>query len=178
MLYTRGLERLVPTTRPGKEPNFNVQTICRDIDSGPALFATIYNMRYAEMNLSFAMLTGWSFPALAGLRAPWPADVIKPVQVGTNNTVSTVDIERHHNRARVITYPAISADRELARFVDMLRDNGVSILKITATLSLQGFHYFGLEVSIGNGALLLWKSLWKSAAASRCNAVTPRGCAR
>jgi hypothetical protein len=154
MLYTRGLEQLVTTTRSDKEPNFNVQTISRDLDSGPALFATIYNMRYAELNLIFANLTGWSFPTLAGLRAPWPADIIKPIQVWTNNTVSTVDIERDDNKTQVITYPTISADRELARFVGMLRDNNVSILKISTTLPLQGFHYFGLEVSIENGALL------------------------
>jgi hypothetical protein len=148
MLYTRGLERLVPTTRPGKDPNFNVQSIFRDTSSGPALFATIYNMRYAELNLILAMLTGRSIPALAGLHAPWPADMIKPVQVWTDATLLTAEIDRHQRNVRIIAHPTIAADAELARFVSTLRDNGVSVLKTSITPPLQGFHYFGLEILI------------------------------
>ena len=94
MLWMRGLERLVPTTRPGKKPNLNVQSIFRDLSSGPALFATIYNMRYAELNPTPAMLAGLSIPALARLRAPWTADIIKPVQVWTDATLLIAEIDR------------------------------------------------------------------------------------
>jgi hypothetical protein len=152
MLYTRGLGQLVPTTRPGKDPNFIVQSIFRDMDSGPALFATIYNMRYAELNLIFAAFTGRSIPALAGLRAPWPADMIKPVQVWTDATLSTVEIDRHQRNARIISHPTVSADRELERFIAILRDDRVSILKTSITPALQGFHYFGLEILINGGS--------------------------
>jgi hypothetical protein len=148
MLYVRGLERLVLTTRSGKDPNFNVQSIFRDTESGPALFGTIYNLRYADLNLILATLTGRSIPALAGLRTPWPADLIKPVQVWTDATLVTVEIDRHQRNARIIAHPLIAADRELARFRAILSDNGVSILKTGATPALQGFHYFGLEVLI------------------------------
>lgn len=151
MLYTRGLEQLVPTDRPGKDPNFIVQSIFRDMDSGPALFATIYNMRYAELNLIFAAFTGRSIPALAGLRAPWPAHMIKPMQVWTDATVLTVEIDRYQRNARIIAHPTISADRELERFIATLRDHGVSILKIGITPALQGFHYFGLEILTNGG---------------------------
>ena len=140
------------------------------MSSGPALFATIYNMRYAELNLILAMLAGLSIPALARLRAPWTADIIKPVQVWTDATLLIAEIDRYRRNVRTIAHPSIPTDTELARLVATLRDNGVSVLKTGITPPLQGFHYFGLEVFTEGAILGRSTSFSPNVAVIRCTA--------
>ena len=147
MLYTVGLDRLVNTKRPDTGGNGNVQTLQHNIDEAAALFATVYNLRYVPLNLILGTVFGRFMPALSGRCAPWPLDWITPVQVWTNSMTTTVEIDRARNTARVVKRPAIAQDPEFARFMDTLRDNGVTILKVSETPPLQGFHYFGLEVA-------------------------------
>jgi hypothetical protein len=146
MLYTYGLERIVNTRRHGPDRHFNVQTLQRDLEDEAVLFATIYNMRYAEINLILVTLLNRFVPFLAGRHAPWPADWIKPVQVWTRSTVSVTEIHSDGSRARVVDRPPPEGDAELAAFMKTLRENGVRVLKISEAPPLLGFHYFGLEI--------------------------------
>ena len=153
MLYTVGLNKLLGTTRKGPDPHFNVQTLQRDTDGeGFVLFASVYNMRYAELNLVLNMVIGKSVAALAGSRAPWPANWINPVQVWTKSTITTVCIERGHNSvaAHVESQPNFRTDTELSKFVAAMRDNSVLVVKISETPPLQGYHFHGLEISTDN----------------------------
>jgi hypothetical protein len=150
MLYTFGLNKLIRTTRKGPNPHFNVQTLQKETGEGFVLFASVYNMRYAELNLISNMLIGKSISPLAGLLAPWPANWISPVQVWTRSTTTTVCIERGGNSAHVVNQPNFRTDTELSKFVAALRDHGVLVFKISETPPLQGYHFHGLEISTDN----------------------------
>jgi hypothetical protein len=150
MLYTIGLSQLIRTTRQGPDPHFNVQTLKRETDEGVVLFASVYNMRYIELNLVLNMLVGKSVSTLVGLRAPWPANWVSPVQVWTKSTTTAVSIERGGNSAHVINQPNFRTDPELSKFMATIRDHGALVVKVSETPPLQGFHFHGLEISVDN----------------------------
>jgi hypothetical protein len=150
-LYAFGMNKVIRTTRKRTAPpHFNVQTLQKETDEGFVLFASVYNIRYAELNLISNMLIGKSISAFAGLRAPWPANWINRVQVWTKSTTITVCIERSRNAAHVIHQPNFETDAELCKFKAAMRDHNVSIVKINGTPPLQGYHFHGLEISTDN----------------------------
>jgi hypothetical protein len=149
-LYTFGLNQLVRTTRQGADLHFNVQTLQRETDEGAVLYASVYNMQYVDLKDVFNMLIGKPISVLAGLRAPWPVNWVSPVQVWTKSTTTAVCIEKGDNSAHVIQQPNFRIDPELSKFIATIRKGGALVVKVSETSPLQGFHFYGLEISVDN----------------------------
>jgi hypothetical protein len=152
MIYTLGLS--LPALLENN--HFNVATLERARDDRSAVYASVYDMRHADLNLLAASAIGMTAGTLGRLRPPAIVKYLKPVQVWTENTTERVDIHRNNGAVHYTTSPAASRpddDEALGQTIDVLKALGATILKVGQTTAGYGFHYHALEFQTAGKAL-------------------------
>lgn len=148
MLYTLGLGDVL-AARPSSAPDhFNAVTLERHDGVRCAAFASVYDMRRADLNLLLASTIGQASSRLRGWPAPPGAALIKPVQVWTPGAEDELEIDAATNRVNVPDAPPATwrADRELAAFIGTLRTLGGRTLRVSRTMPGFGFHHHNLRL--------------------------------
>ena len=154
MLYTLGLKGM-PRTGSAAEPHFNQITLEQNIDGRAAVFASIYNMRYADLNLLFASTIGFTSRILGAIRAPAAAALLKPIQVWTDTASDLVSVNRV---GEALEYAASmpqsppGSDTGFVAIRRLIESNRGRILSVSRTRPGYGFHYYALHLSCANAA--------------------------
>ena len=128
--------------------HFNSLSLERFKNSQSTLFASFYRMSVAPIGLALSSI-GLP-PILSKLYPPRIVDVITPVQVWTDHTLMTYQIDRNSRDAHLIVKPDYASDYELLKFQKWLSEIGV-VLHKTLTPPGFGFHYHDGRVSGDSG---------------------------
>jgi hypothetical protein len=125
--------------------HFNTLTI-EKIESGRSrLFASVYLMSRAP--LSLLLSAAGLAPRLRGWPAPSFVDLVKPLQVWTEQSTAHYQLDRNASAVVKIAAPEVDEDEVLGAFVKSLNASGV-LLRIGAREASGGFHFHAAEVSI------------------------------
>lgn len=154
MLYTLGLKGM-PRTGSSAEPHFNQITLEQNIDGRAAVFASIYNMRYADLNLLFASTIGFTSRVLGSIKAPAAAALLKPIQVWTDTASDLVSVNRVGKTleyAASIPQSPPGSDAGLVAIRRQIESNRGRILSVSRTRPGYGFHYYALHFSCASSA--------------------------
>ena len=151
MLYAIGpllAARSTPASR-----HFNAMTIEQVKDDQCAVFASVYDLRRADLNLLLASTVGRTLPLLRGWPAPPGSSLVKPVQIWTPGTGDVIEIDALTKTMMAFPRPSANpkADGSLMAAIDVLRGLGARVLKIGRTEPGFGFHYHALEVKSEGG---------------------------
>ena len=148
MLYVLGLGKLFAARPVSARGHFNAITIDQNANGRCAVFASIYDMGCADLNLLLASTIGHTSALLRGWSAPPGASLIKPVQVWTMATLDAIEIDARAQLVAVVPRADYrpEADRALSATINMLMGLGGRTLKINRTPPGFGFHYHGLEL--------------------------------
>lgn len=147
MLYTLGLK--VASAGSADSRHFNRVTLEQNIDGRAAIFASIYNMRYADLNLLFASTIGFTSRILGSIKAPAAAGLLKPMQVWTEATTDVIEINRvgqHFEYMAPVAQTLPSADAGLGTIRKLIDSNRGRILTVSRTRPGYGFHYHALSL--------------------------------
>jgi hypothetical protein len=158
MLYTLGFKAAVPIGSKGNA-HFNQITLEQNIQGRAAVFASIYNMKYADLNLLFASTIGFTSRILGSIRAPAAAALLKPIQAWTEATSDLIEVKR---TGETIEYAAPipqvlpNSDNGLTAIRKLIESNRGRILTVSRTRPGYGFHYYALRLSpAGSSATLV-----------------------
>jgi hypothetical protein len=153
MLYTLGL-RGIMAARPASAPrHFNALTLEQHGNAGSSAFASVYDMRWAGLNLLLASTVGLVPRSFRGWPSPPGAGFVKPVQVWTAQAEDEIEINARTNRVRVCTAGNADPDADpgLSGMIDMLRSFDGRVIKASRTTPGFGFHYHDLLVQPDGG---------------------------
>jgi hypothetical protein len=142
MAYVSGLGKLIETS-PVR--HFNALTLEKREGSRCAMFASIYDMSAAEMNLILASAIGRAFSLLRGVSAPPFARMVQLVQIWTDSSFSRLEIDAASSRFNGSHF-AITRDSALEETLNKLRGIGVKVWHCSRTAPGQGFHYHALNI--------------------------------
>ncbi len=90
MIYTLGLS--LPALLESN--HFNIATLEKTHEGRGAVYASVYDMRHADLNLLAASTIGVTAGPLGRLHPPGIVKYLKPVQVWTQATSGKVDLHR------------------------------------------------------------------------------------
>jgi hypothetical protein len=147
MIYTLGLS--LPALLESN--HFNVATLEKTHEGRGAVYASVYDMRHADLNLLAASTIGVTAGPLGRLHPPGIVKYLKPVQVWTQPTSGKVDL---HRRDGAIFYtsspsaPRSDDDGSLKQTIELLKTLGAKVLHVSQTAAGDGFHYHALEFQI------------------------------
>jgi hypothetical protein len=148
MLYVFNLGPLLEQRPLAARQHFNAVTIERVNSDRCTLFASIYDMKCADLNLILSSTIGRSSPLFRGWQAPPGAAIIKPVQVWTPATEDVIEIDA--STSTVSMLPRLNngprADLDLHSAIETLASLGGRVLKTSQTAAGLGFHYHALEL--------------------------------
>jgi hypothetical protein len=150
MLYTRGWKSLCDAAPANRTRHFNALTIEKQFSGRCEMFASVYNMGAAELNLLLVSVIGRAFSFLRGFSAPPGASLIQPVQVWTQNSFADLQMEARTQRITSVK-PEHEADPVLEEFRAMLKGLGVAVLHRSRTAPGAGFHYHALTLRTPGG---------------------------
>ncbi|MBK0094589.1 hypothetical protein IBT49_01250 [Erwinia sp. S63] len=157
MAYVSGLKYLL---KGRVSQHFNAYTL-ELIEKGRCeVFASIYDMSRAELNLVLGSASGMIFPFLRGVRSPSIASLIQPVQIWTSNSFSNVKLDlkgTRYSSSKVDVTP----DDGLEKVTAAITSLGGKIWHHSRTPAGLGFHYHDLQMKLENGQLLSINSLLK-----------------
>jgi hypothetical protein len=146
MIYTLGL------SLPALLENnlFNTATLEKTIDGRGAVYASVYDMRHADLNLLAASTIGMTVGRLGRLHPPAIVKYLKPVQVWTQATTGQVDLHRRDGAIFYTSSPSTRRDDDAAlkQPIGMLKGLGAKVLHVSQTAAGYGFHYHALEFQI------------------------------
>jgi hypothetical protein len=142
MAYASGLGELIRTS---SSQHFNALTVEKWEAGRCAMFASIYNMSAAELNLILASTIGRIFPLLRGVSAPPFAAMLQPVQIWTDGTYSRLDVDPASGRFSGSHF-TVTRDDALEEMLDKLQRIGARIWHCSRTPPGRGFHYHALNV--------------------------------
>jgi glycine/D-amino acid oxidase-like deaminating enzyme len=148
MLYVLNLGPLLEQRPLSARHHFNAITIERVDNERCTLFASIYDMKRADLNLILTSTIGRAPSLFRGWQAPPGAAIIKPVQVWTPTAEDVIEIDALTSTASML--PRASnrpgADLDLNSAIEILASLGARVLKISQTVAGFGFHYHGLDL--------------------------------
>jgi hypothetical protein len=148
MLYVLNLGPLLEQRPLAARQHFNAVTVERVNNERCTLFASIYDMKRADLNLILSSTIGRVSPLFRGWQAPPGASIIKPVQVWTPATEDVMEIDAP--TLTVSMLPRLNsgprADLDLHSAVEILAGLGGRVLKTSQTAAGLGFHYHALEL--------------------------------
>ena len=142
MAYATGLGKLI---KAFPVRHFNALTIEKRDAGRCGMFASIYNMSAAEMNLILASTIGRAFSLLRGLSAPSFASMAQPVQISTDSSYSRLEIDAASGRFSGSNF-SINRDRTLEETLDKLRGIGAKVWHCSRIALGHGFHYHALNI--------------------------------
>jgi hypothetical protein len=142
MAYVTGLRGLL---RARDSRHFNAFALERIQEGRCTMFASIYDMSAAEMNLILASTIGRALPFLKGLPAPQLASLAQPVQIWTGCSFARLEVEAADGRFRG-TLDDAAADVGLQVAFAAIRDMGGKVWRTSRTAAGLGFHYHELRV--------------------------------
>lgn len=153
MVYGFGMRRLFAQRPASSTHHFNAITLEKLEQASSAMFASLYDMGRADLNLLLASTISRTFHIFKSMRAPFGSALLKPVQIWTPLTFDEIDIDLHGGIAREIpnSHTSPRDDRILGEVLDVLRDLGASCLKVTRTLPGDGFHHHNLKIKSKGG---------------------------
>ena len=148
MLYVLNLGPLLEQRPASARHHFNAVTIERVNNERCTLFASIYDMTRADLNLILSSTIGGASPWFRGWQAPPGAAIIKPVQVWTPATEDTIEIDAPTMTASML--PRVNSgprtDLDLHSAMEILAGLGGRVLKTSQTTAGFGFHYHALDM--------------------------------
>jgi hypothetical protein len=148
MLYVLNLGPLLEERPLAARHHFNAVTIERVNNERCTLFASIYDMKRADLNLILSSTIGRVSPLFRGWQAPPGAAIIKPVQVWTPATGDVIEIDASTSTASML--PRFNsgprADLDLNSAIEILVGLGGRVLKTSQTVAGFGFHYHALDL--------------------------------
>jgi len=147
ILYTIGLKRHLPPRPGGYRREFNALTVEKTSTSGCSLFASIYDIRGADLNLVLASAIGRSHSWLRHWPSPPGTGFITPVQVWTPKTYGRVDVAG--SDGKLSFQPDIMEagfDPDLAEFLSRISSLGGKVLRKRRTVPAFGYHYHRLRL--------------------------------
>jgi len=147
MAYASGLRRLL-SARPGR--HFNAYTLERIESSHCDVFASIYDMGSAELNLVMGSATNLIFPFLRGIRSPSLASMLQPVQIWTMRSFSRIALDTTGTRYSSHLDDA-STDNGLCKTIAAISSLGGKIWHHNRTPGGLGFHYHDLHMTLDDG---------------------------
>jgi hypothetical protein len=142
MAYTTGLRRLL-TTRTVR--HFNACTLERQEQDRCTLFASIYDMSAAELNLVLASTVGRAFRLLKGCSPTPLASFAQPVQIWTDKSFARVEINATTGRFSGHLEEAAD-DASFQDAVTAVQALGGKVWHHSRTQPGLGFHYHDLRV--------------------------------
>ncbi|QGZ54028.1 hypothetical protein [Paraburkholderia acidiphila] len=153
MLYTIGLGKLYRQRPATLRNHFNALTLEKTSNAATQMFASLYDMRQADLNLLLASTLGRTVSLLRGMRAPIGSQLLKPVQIWTPTSFDTivVDLKKRESRSVSSTPREAGKDDVLAQTVSVLTTLGAKCLKASPTSPGYGFHYHNLQIKAGGG---------------------------
>lgn len=149
MCYFLDQSRLVKRMYSDTLDHFNYLSLQRIEAKQTKLFASLYRMSRAPIGMILAAL-GLP-PYFSRTRPPQIIDRITPVQVWTQATYMSYQLNKEETNAHLLYSPVPKADTELQYFQNWLSNYGF-ILHRSQTTPGYGFHYHAGEVSM-NGKL-------------------------
>lgn len=126
------------------QSDFNQLTVEEQKSEKVKLFASIYNLSNESIGLLLATLR--LPPIMANVNMPKFFNVIKPIQIWTNESWSTYEISKEAKKAKIIKSSSMNVDKTLQRFENELKTQG-HILQRKTTACGFGFHYHGGKIS-------------------------------
>jgi len=147
--YTMGLRKLFDGTEWTRRGHFNVLSLERLTDERSTLFASVYDMGRAELNLLLAATMGRTSRWVRGWPVPSSVSLVNPVQVWTPETTDTLEIDAQSHRVSLVKDDPSATARSRAVVRGILRDAGLHVLGMTRTEFGFGFHYHDLGFSSG-----------------------------
>ena len=152
MAYHIGLGKLLRRRPALPFRHFNALTLERADAAGTAVFASVYDIGAADVNLLLATAFGRSFGLLRGLRYDLrrgkAISLLQPVQVWTRSTRDEIEIQPRTNRfERVSDATGARDDPDLAATLSFLRSQGGRNLATSRTRPGHGFHYHNLQIA-------------------------------
>jgi hypothetical protein len=148
MLFVLNLGPILDQRPMDARYHFNAITIERVANERCSLFASIYDMKRADLNLLLSSTIGRASPLFRGWQAPPGAGIIKPVQVWTPATEDVIEIDALTSTASML--PRVSsgprADLDLSSAIEILVGLGGRVLKTSQTVAGFGFHYHALDL--------------------------------
>jgi hypothetical protein len=148
MLYVLNLGPLLEQRPAAARDHFNAVTIERVNNERCTLFASIYDMKRADLNLILSSTIGRASSLFRGWQAPPGAAIVKPVQVWTPATEDVIEIDA--STSTVSMMPRLNsgprADLDLHSAVEILAGLGGRVLKTSQTTAGLGFHYHALDL--------------------------------
>ena len=149
MAYASGLKYLL---RGRSSQHFNAYTLERIEENRCDVFASVYDMSSAELNLVLGSAAGLVFPFLRGVRSPSLASMLQPVQIWTTNSFSKVNLDAtgthysSHNDDNAI-------DDGMKKATAAVESLGGKIWHHSRTPAGLGFHYHDLQMTQDNGQM-------------------------
>jgi hypothetical protein len=140
--YATGLGKLI---KAFPVRHFNALTIEKREGGRCAMFASIYNMSAAEMNLILASTIGRAFSLLRGISAPSFASMAQPVQIFTDSSYSRLEIDAASGRFSGSNF-SIIRDSTLEETLDKLHGIGAKVWHCGRIAPGHGFHYHALNI--------------------------------
>lgn len=151
LMYVSGARRLGLGCRSDGIDHFNTRTIERVEGDRVIFFGSLYRMSRAPLSLTLA---GVGLPPMfRGLRTPAIADLISPVQVWTEKTVSKYLISKRGQRIECESPQFWQDDPECVAFRNWVLDRGASILKVSRSRPGEGFHYHSMTLALSGGQI-------------------------
>jgi hypothetical protein len=148
MLYALNLGPLLEQRPLTARHHFNAITIERVDNDRCTLFASIYDMKRADLNLILTSTIGRASTLFRGWQAPPGAAILKPVQVWTPATEDVIEIDALTLTTSML--PRASSrprsDPDLNSAIEILVSLGARVLKINQTVAGFGFHYHALDL--------------------------------
>jgi hypothetical protein len=148
MVYDVGMRRLFAQRPASSKHHFNAITLEKLEQASSAMFASLYDMGIADLNLLLASTIGKTFQIFRSMCAPVGSSLLKPVQIWTPSTFDEIEIDPNGGIAREIpnSHTSPRDDRTLTEALDVLHGLGASHLKITRTRPGDGYHHHNLRI--------------------------------
>ena len=154
MVYMIGLRRLLRARPPDAAKHFNALAIEQIYNDCCVMFASVYDMGRADLNLLLASVIGRTVRFVRGWPTPPGASLINPVQVWTPHTYDTVEVTRSGTVLATRPVQLPTQDIVLRNMLSQLVSARGRKLKVTRTQPARGFHYHNLQFRDGKSCYL------------------------
>jgi hypothetical protein len=145
MAYASGLGKLIKTSPVRHFRHIHALTLEKREGSRCAMFASIYDMSAAEMNLILAATIGRAFSLLRGVSAPHFARMAQAVRIWTDCSYSRLEIDAASGRFSE-SHLTTTHDSTLEETLDTLRGIGAKVWYCGRIAPGQGHHYHALNI--------------------------------
>ena len=140
---------------PGRRPETFAcsNRLKKTIEGQNKVFASVYNMGHAGLNLLLASTIGRASLLARNVASPPGASLLQPVQVWTERTFAGVSIDARSGAVASLPHED-KPDTDLDDAKAMLRALGGRIVHGSRTSPGYGFHYHALKIALGKRILI------------------------